>query len=90
MKCAFFRLLAVLMVVSDLTGCTSISCLAQSVDGHLQMMTARKDVVKLIEDPSTPKALRARLASANAIRQFAVHELALPDNNSYRRLLAFR
>src|SRR5438552_15262782 len=81
---AFFRLVAVIIVVSGVTGCTSISYYAQSVKGHLQIMTARKDVGKLIEDPSTPKALRARMASASAIRQFATDELALPDNNSYR------
>lgn len=81
---AFFRLLVVVIVASGVTGCTSISYYAQSVQGHLRIMTARQDVGKLIEDPSTPKALRARMASASAIRQFATDELALPDNNSYR------
>lgn len=80
---AFFRLVAV-VILSAASGCTSISYYAQSVKGHLQIMTARKDVGKLIEDPSTPKVLRARMASASAIRQFATDELALPDNNSYR------
>lgn len=47
-------------------------------------MTARQDVGKLIADPTTPEAIRAQLASANAIRQFATDELALPDNSSYR------
>lgn len=47
-------------------------------------MAARQDVGKLIDDPSTPDALRARMASASAIRQFATDELALPDNKSYR------
>ncbi|RUT92289.1 aminopeptidase, partial [Mesorhizobium sp. M7A.T.Ca.US.000.02.2.1] len=81
---AFFRLLVVVIMASGVTGCTSISYYAQSVQGHLRIMTARQDVGKLIEDPSTPKALRARMASASAIRQFATDELALPDNNSYR------
>lgn len=80
---AFFRLLVV-VIVSGVTGCTSVSYYAQSVKGHLQIMTARQDVGKLIEDPSTPKALRARMASASAIRKFATDKLALPDNNSYR------
>ncbi|WP_352547526.1 aminopeptidase [Mesorhizobium sp. M0027] len=38
----------------------------------------------MIDNPSTPGTLRARMASASAIRQFAIDELALPDNNSYR------
>ena len=47
-------------------------------------MKARQDVGELIDDPATPEALRARMASASAIRQFATDELALPDNSSYR------
>ena len=73
-----------MIVVSGVTGCTSISYYAQSLKGHVEIMTARQDVGKLIDDPSTPEALRARMASASAIRQFATDELALPDNNSYR------
>jgi predicted aminopeptidase len=81
---AFFRSVAAMIVVSGVTGCTSISYYAQSLKGHVQIMVARQDVGKLIDDPSTPEPLRARMASASAIRQFATDELALPDNNSYR------
>lgn len=73
-----------MIVVSGVTGCTNISYYAQSLKGHVEIMTARQDVGELIEDRSTPEALRARMASASAIRQFATDELALPDNNSYR------
>jgi predicted aminopeptidase len=65
-------------------GCTSISYVAESLNGHVEIMAARQEVEKLIEDPATPEALRARMASASAIRQFAIDELALPDNDSYR------
>ena len=73
-----------MIVASGVTACTGISYHAQSLEGHLQIMTARQDIGKLIDDPSTPELLRARMVSANAIRQFATDELALPDNNSYR------
>lgn len=72
------------VVVFGTSGCTAISYYAQSLEGHVQIMTARQKVAKLIDDPSTPDPLRARMISANAIRQFATDELALPDNNSYR------
>lgn len=81
---SFFRLLAAMVTVSGLGGCTGISYYAQSLNGHVQIMTARQDVGKLIDDPSTPEALRARMSSASAVRQFATDALALPDNNSYR------
>ncbi|MDX8470324.1 aminopeptidase [Mesorhizobium sp. VK23B] len=70
-------------MASGVTGCTSISYYAQSLEGHVQIMAARKNVGKLIHDPSTPKALRAKLTSASAIRGFATDELTLPDNSSY-------
>ncbi|WP_027168086.1 aminopeptidase [Mesorhizobium sp. WSM3224] len=79
-----FRLLAAAIITFGVTGCTSISYYAQSLEGHVEIMAARKNVGKLIRDPLTPKALRTKLTSASAIRRFATEELALPDNNSYR------
>jgi len=81
---AFLRLVAATILALGVAGCTSVSYYAQSLEGHVNIMTARRDVAKLIDDPSTPETLRARMASARAIRNFAVDELALPDNNSYR------
>jgi predicted aminopeptidase len=80
----FCRLVALTILIVGVAGCTSVSYYAQSLEGHVKIMTARRDVAKLIDDPSTPEALRARMASARAIRKFAVDELALPNNNSYR------
>lgn len=77
-------MLVVVIMASGVTGCTSISYYAQSLEGHVQIMAARKSVGRLIRDPSTPEALRAKLTSASTIRRFASDELALPENNSYR------
>ncbi|CDX62661.1 Aminopeptidase [Mesorhizobium plurifarium] len=79
-----FRLLAAAVLVSGVAGCTSISYYAQSLEGHVEIMAARKNVATLIHNPSTPEPLRAKLTSASAIRRFATEELALPDNSSYR------
>ncbi|MGX9576580.1 aminopeptidase [Mesorhizobium sp. f-mel] len=78
------RTLAAVIIAFGVSGCTSISYYAQSLEGHVQIMAARKNVGKLIRDPSTPKALRSKLTSASTIRRFATDELSLPDNNSYR------
>lgn len=71
-------------LAAGLAGCTGVSYYAQSLSGHVKIMAARKSVGKLVDDPSTPKALRSQLQTARAIRQFATDELALPDNASYR------
>jgi predicted aminopeptidase len=43
-----------------------------------------RPVPELLTDPATPPALRERLALSQAMRDFAVRELQLPDNRSYR------
>lgn len=77
------RVILLLLLASALTGC-SVSYVAQSLKGHLEIMAARQNVDKLIGAPSTPEALRVEMASASAIRQFASDHLDLPDNASYR------
>ena len=68
-----------------LSGCADTGYYAQSVKGHLQLMQAAKPVATWLDDPATPAPLKERLALAQRIRSFAVHELGLPDNASYHR-----
>jgi predicted aminopeptidase len=78
-----FALLAVAALV--LPGCTSMAYYWQSVSGHLQLMNAARPVPDWLGDSQTPEGLRTRLALAQRMREFAVSELHLPDNASYRR-----
>ncbi|WP_242616981.1 aminopeptidase [Rivibacter subsaxonicus] len=64
------------------------SYLAQSIGGHWQLMRAARPVDELLADPATPAELRQRLELSQRMRDFAVEELALPDNASYRRYAA--
>lgn len=75
---------SLLLTTLALSGCTGAGYYAQSLKGHVEIMSKRQRVAKLISDPATPAALRAQMASAHAIRQFASDGLALPDNASYR------
>ncbi|MCI5075736.1 aminopeptidase [Oricola sp.] len=72
------------VLLAGLAGCTGISYYAQSLDGHLDLLASRKSVEKLIDDPSQPSDLRAQMAAASEIRQYATDALGLPDNASYR------
>ena len=58
--------------------------LVQSIHGQLSLMSKREPISRVIEQPSTPPALRAQLEAVTAIRDFATRELGLPDNGSYR------
>ncbi len=68
-----------------LSGCTTIGYYAQAVGGHLEVMRLAAPIEERLREPDTPDLLRAKLARALAIREFASRELALPDNGSYRR-----
>lgn len=77
-----FAALGVLLFVS---GCGSLEYYAQAVGGHLEVMRLAVPIEERLREPDTPEPLRAKLAKALAIREFASRELALPDNDSYRR-----
>ncbi len=67
-------------------GCGAIHYYAQAVGGHLAVMAAAKPIDKeLLEEPTLAPTLKAKLERVLEIRDFAVKELKLPDNGSYRR-----
>ncbi|HXP64152.1 MAG TPA: aminopeptidase [Steroidobacteraceae bacterium] len=59
--------------------------LLQSAGGQLSLMSKREPIDSVIDAPATPEKLRAQLKSVTAIRNFASHDLGLPDNGSYRK-----
>ena len=72
-----------------LTACASLrddaTYALQAVGGHLALMQAARPVAQWLADDSTSPALKNRLQLTQRMRQFAVTELALPDNGSYQR-----
>jgi len=77
------RLLCALAALA-LCGCSTIGYLAQAAHGEWQLMHARRPIERVIADPTTAPKLKARLALVEDIRAFAVTDLYLPDNHSYR------
>ena len=76
--------LAVLAASALLAGCADLGYCWQSASGHLGLMRAARPVPEWLEDPATSEALKTKLALTQRIRQFAVAELGLPDNASYK------
>jgi predicted aminopeptidase len=72
---------AIALIASLSGGCY----LLQSAEGQLSLMSKREPIARVIDEPSTPPKLRAQLQSVTAIRDFASHQLGLPDNGSYRK-----
>jgi len=72
--------LIVALIAASSGGCY----LLQSAQGQLALMSKREPIARVIDQPSTPSALRAQLEAVASIRDFASRELGLPDNGSYR------
>jgi len=90
----FLRTLATAAAILALAGCASttdnLGYYWQSVRGHLQLLHAAEPIDHWIARPDIPPALRERLQLAQRARAFAVTELGLPDNASYRRYADLR
>ena len=65
------------------TGCESLSYYSQAIRGQLGLLGAARPLGDWLADPATPAELRARLETAQRIREFASGSLALPQNGSY-------
>ncbi len=68
-----------------LSGCANLGYYWHSATGHLRVMAAARPVEEWLGDGAAPQRLKARLALTRRIRNYAVAELKLPDNPSYRR-----
>lgn len=86
MKRGRWALLAGVAVVgaAALAGCADVGYYWQSASGHLDLMRAARPVPEWLEDPAASASLKAKLELTQRIRRYAVTELDLPDNASYK------
>jgi len=56
----------------------------QSIGGQWEVWEKRQPIDELLAAPDTDDALRKKLQTVLSMRDFASHELSLPDNDSYR------
>lgn len=80
---ALARLLLCLAGSVLLSGCGT-TYLLQAARGQWQVLHGREPLAAVIARPDTDDALRSRLEQVSAARDFASHQLGLPDNRSYR------
>ena len=65
--------------------CTNVGYYSQSLWGGAKVLAKRRPVERMIADPETSPELRETLELALEMRRFAVTDLLLPDNESYRK-----
>jgi predicted aminopeptidase len=69
-----------LILFAPLPGCYVM----HAANGQRDVMSRRQPIPQVVADPATPAPVRSQLERVIEIREFAVGELALPDNGSYR------
>jgi predicted aminopeptidase len=83
------RAVSALLPCLALAGCASttgsLGYYWQSMVGHLELMQSAEPIDRWVARADIAPALRERLQLAQRARAFAVAELGLPDNASYRR-----
>ncbi|MGA2399878.1 MAG: aminopeptidase [Steroidobacteraceae bacterium] len=73
-------LCAFALIGASLNGCY----LLESAQGQLALMSKRRPIARVVADARTPADVRKQLDAVAQIREFAVRNLHLPDNGSYR------
>ncbi|MDP6183505.1 MAG: aminopeptidase, partial [Gammaproteobacteria bacterium] len=78
------RVLGAVVLATFLCGCTTLGYYRQAVSGHLDVMNRRTPIDGLIGSQDTTPELKRKLSLVVAAVEFAMHELKLPNNGSYR------
>ncbi len=76
----FARLALLSLATVPLDGCY----LMQAAHGQWEVMSKRRAIAQVIADPVVAPAVKDQLRVVQQVRSFAVNELGLPDNDSYR------
>ncbi len=82
------KLLFIAVVLSGLgllIACSDAGYYVQGITGHLGVMAKARPIDVLVRNPQTAAEERQRLVKALEMRNFAVTELGLLDNDSYRQ-----
>jgi predicted aminopeptidase len=77
--------LLVLLVVTVLTGCQTLSFYCQAIGGQYELIAHRRSVEKLLADAGTPARLKNQLELLQRLRAFAEKELRLPVDSHYEK-----
>lgn len=78
-------LIAIVLGLGLLVSCTHLGYYTQSLVGGAKVLSKRRPVEKVIADATTSSELRHQLELTQRMRDFAVTDLLLPDNKSYRK-----
>ena len=68
-----------------MSACSTIEYYWQAIHGHSSILNRQQPIAELVVNPALDPDLRQTLQGMQQARDFAIRELALPDNDSYRK-----
>ena len=75
--------ICLLLVITGVSGCHTLSFYGQAVKGQYQLVANRQSIEKLVADPATAPRLKSQLELLQKLREFAKQELKLPVDGHY-------
>jgi predicted aminopeptidase len=78
------RVLLAAAAAALLASCSTLNYYGQAAQGQLELLSDARPIDDWLADPATNTRLRHRLETARQIRRFAVGDMNLPDNGSYK------
>jgi predicted aminopeptidase len=72
---------ALIAAMALTSGCVTVQAAAQSIEGELQLLSARKPIDQVIHDPHTPLRLRVLLSRIAKVKQFGEENGLNPTQN---------
>jgi predicted aminopeptidase len=75
--------ICLILVITGVSGCHTLSFYGQAVKGQYQLIANRQSIEKLVADPGTPSRLKSQLELIQKLRGFAEKELKLPVDGHY-------
>jgi len=67
-----------------LSGCAELQYYGHAVSGQLDVLSKRKPIADVLEDPSTKPFVKEKLKIVERMHDFAINDLHLPDSDSFR------
>ena len=78
------RLLSILLVSVFFSGCAELQYYGHAFSGQLEVVSKRRPIQEVIEDPVTKPAVAEKLKYVERAHDFAIRDLYLPDSDSFR------
>jgi predicted aminopeptidase len=78
----------IIILITTLEGCATLSFYSQAIAGHTSLLWHRKDIKSIVTDPATDEVTRSKLLLVLSVLNYAQDNLNLPVGDSFSTYVA--